>query len=215
MLQLIKKEITTQRKVAYMAPLMLLPYFIGIGNDVGGTPLIIVLIFSMSIAFIGYFMVLYSNFSTNEGEKIQFRLLLSLPVNRYEIVLAKYATILFWWLVAFTSYVILFFVAARFFNYKLGNSLDYRAIPLSLCFTYILSSVYYPLQFKFGYRIASFIGILLFFAITTSVGKIFSIQSDFFSIISSNPTVSIIVFTILASVLSLYISLRILQKKDY
>ena len=230
MFQLIKKDIVTQRYFAYLAPLFLLPYFLTIGKNnenppfinlltIGknteGPPLILVMIFSMSIAFIAYFMVMYSNFNTNEGEKLLNRLLLSLPVRRIDIIMAKYISVLVWWLVSFVSYLILFYGLGRLFEFGLAGSLDLRIIPLSLCFTYILSSVFYPLHFKFGYRSASVVGILMFFVITSSVGKIFSPQSRLLSVVAEYPIITMIIFSLLVSVVSFYLSLNIFKRKDF
>ena len=215
MLQLIKKDVVTQRIFAYLAPLFLLPYFLTIGKNIEGPPLILVMVFSMSIAFISYIMVMYSNFNTNEGEKLLNRLLLSLPINRVDIIMAKYISVLVWWLVSLVSYLILFYGLGRVFGFGPDGSLDLRIIPLSLCFTYVLSSVFYPLQFKFGYRSASLIGILMFFAITSSVGKIFSLQSGILSFTAEYPIMTIIGFSLLVSVVSFFLSLNIFKKKDF
>lgn len=70
MLHLLLKEFYVQRKVAYFAPLFLLPYFLTLGKEFPSqSNLMQMTIYSLSIGFIAYFLTTYANFNTNEGEK--------------------------------------------------------------------------------------------------------------------------------------------------
>lgn len=215
MLHLLKKEVYTQRYFAYFAPLFLLPYFLSIGKNISGSSVMTVMMLSLSIGFIAYFMVMYSNFNTNETERNENRLLLSLPITRKELMIAKYAMVLFWWLIAFGSSFVFFIILKTFFHFDHVHFLDARIIPLSICFTYVLTSIFYPLHFRFGYRAASLIGILMFFAVTSSVGSIFRLDSNWLTFIAEHPLVSVVVFSAIFGVISYSLSLKIFLKKDY
>ncbi|AGK53784.1 ABC-2 transporter permease [Bacillus sp. 1NLA3E] len=214
MLHLMIKDIFTQKKVAYFAPIFLLPYFLTIGKNISGYSLITILIYSLSIAFIAYFMVMYSNFNTNESEKSQNRLLLSLPLTRRAVINAKYVMISAWWLISFLSYVVLFFVLKVMFHLYSSQTFDWRIIVLSLCFTYLLATTFYPIHFKFGYRVASIIGIGTFFLVTNGMGKLFSQNSHITPAIYEHPMVSISSITSVFVLISYFFSVRIFEKID-
>lgn len=218
MLHLVLKEFYVQRKIAYFVPLFLLPYFLTLGKEIPNQSYWMqVFFYSMSIGFIAYLITTYSNFNTNEGEKNQNRLLLSLPVNRQTVINAKYIMISAWWLIAYIAYVAIKILLNILFDFQLTTLIDYRVLVGSLCFTYLLVSLFYPLHFKFGFRVASLIGVGAFFLITSSLGKLLPTNknSTVVSIIMEHPIVSFAIITLVIVLISYSLSLRIFTKRDF
>jgi ABC-2 type transport system permease protein len=212
--QLIRKDLLTQRKTAFIAPLFLIIYFLTLGKDVpqlGGS------LYCLAIGFIAYFMTMLSNFDTNEGQDIQQRLLLSMPASRLNIIAAKYAMIAVWWFIAFVLSLLFTWVAGMF--QEIGT-VSLLSVPLafgSLCATFLLTAFFYPFMYQFGYRIASLIGIAVFFAIPSSLG--FLLGSDFnlerIRLLTMHPMLALGIGTLLVVAVSFLFSLSIVDKKDY
>lgn len=213
MYQLIMKDILTQRRVAFIAPFFLLFYFLTVGKDV--TTLVSVQ-FSLGIGFIAYFIMMYSNFNTNEGDTTQNQLLLSMPVSRRSVINAKYLMIAVWWLCSFG----ISFVLITVLNLVQKNGgfgwLSAQTIVGSLCVTYLLSAFFYPFLYKFGYRVASFLGVAIFFAIPASLGAVMrsNLPIDHFQFVASHPMFSLIVITFVIVTASYVVSHSIFQKKE-
>jgi len=216
MLHLILKDFYIQKKIAYFIPILLLPYFLTIGKNSSGSNPITLLIYSLSISFIAYFMATYSNFNTEENERNQNRLLLSLPITRQSVINAKYVMISIWWLISYISYVIILIILKNVFDHNIISLFDLRVIALSFCFTYLLMSFFYPLQYKFGFRVASTIGIAIFFIIPSGLGKLLSNieNTSFISLVIERPIVSVSIITIVSVLISYYLSVYFFTKKD-
>lgn len=218
MLHLLLKEFYVQRKMAYLVPLFLLPYFLTLGKEIPNQGnLMQMIIYSLSIGFIAYFITTYANFNTNEGEKNQNRLLLSLPVTRKTVINAKYLMISAWWLFAYVSYFLIMILLNFLFDFQVATLFDLRIAALSLCFTYLLVSLFYPLHFKYGFRVASLTGIGAFFLITSSIGKLLPINqiSTLLSMMIEYPIISFAIITLVIVLISYFLSLRIFTKKDF
>lgn len=215
MFSLMKKDIYTQKKSAFFTPLLLLPYLLTLGKDVTGSGLIENLIFSLSIAFIAYFMMMYSNFNTGESERMQIRLMLSLPIGRRAVINAKYVMISVWWLISFISYAFIIEIVKNIFHFSINLSVDTNVIFLSFCFVYLLASIFYPIHFKFGYKVSSLIGILIFFLVTSGFGKLLSVHNRFTSIIIEHPIQAIAIISLVITLLSYLWSGRIFMKRDF
>lgn len=217
MLRLMLKDISTQKKVAYFAPAVLLLYFLTMGKNITGSSFMTIMIYSSGIGFIAYFMVLYSNFETGESEKNQNRLLLSLPIRRGTVINAKYAMISAWWLITYISFVFILLVLNGIFHIDTHLFFDFRVLTLSLCFTYLLVSLFYPFHYKFGFRVASLIGFGLFFLLTSGLGKLLSLSSNsnIISVIMEEPIISFAVITFVFVLVSYFFSVRIFTKKDF
>ncbi|WP_416825419.1 ABC-2 transporter permease [Ectobacillus polymachus] len=217
MLHLIIKDMYTQRKIAYVAPIFLLPYFLTMGKNIPSTGIYASIIYSLAIAFIAYFMALYSNFNTNEGENVQSRLILSLPIKRKTVIHAKYIMVSVWWLLSFLSSFLLLIILRVVFHIEGIQILNIRIVMFSLCFTYILTGVFYPIHFRFGYRVGTFLGIAMFFAISSGLGKLLSLNKDttIVSGLLERPTVSLVVITFIFVLVSYFISVSVFEKKDF
>ncbi|WP_071394181.1 ABC-2 transporter permease [Bacillus tuaregi] len=216
MFQLMLKDFHTQRKVAYFIPLLLLTYLLTLGKEVSGdNPIIEHLIFGLSIACIAYFMMMYSNFNLGESERMQNRLLLSLPIERKTVINAKYAMIFAWWLISFISYSLLVVILKQLFHMSITLSFDLKVMFLSLCFAYLLCSIFYPIYYKFGYRVSSLIGILFFFVVTSGFGKLLTIKTSLTSIVVEHPFLSVAILSFAFTLLSYLVSTRIYSKADF
>lgn len=217
MLHLIIKDMYTQRKVAYVAPIFLLPYFLTMGKNIPSTSIYATINYSLCIAFIAYFMAMYSNFNTNEGETMQSRLILSLPIKRKTVIDAKYIMVSVWWLLSFLSSFLLLIILRVVFHIEGIQILNIRVVMFSLCFTYILTGVFYPIHFRFGYRVGTFLGIAMFFAISSGLGKLLSLNKDttIVSGLLERPTVSLAVITFIFVLVSYFISVSVFEKKDF
>ncbi|MET1249891.1 ABC-2 transporter permease [Sporolactobacillus sp. STCC-11] len=214
MYQLLRKDILTQRKTAFIAPLFLIFYFLTLGKDV---PQLGGYLYCLAIGFIAYFMALLSNFNTNEGADTEQRLLLSMPASRRNIIAAKFLMIAVWWVIAYLLSMLFTWVAGML--QAIGN-VSLLSVPIafvSLCVTFMLTSFFYPFMYQFGYRVASLIGIAIFFAIPSSLG--FLIRSDFdvqsFQFLTNNPMLALGVGTVIVVTVSFCFSLFIVTKKDY
>lgn len=216
MLHLIVKEMVTQKKIAYLVPVILLPYFLTLGKGAAADPLIAIFVHGMCIAFISYFMTMYSNFNTNEGDKLQNRLLLSLPITRRSIVTVKYLMIGVWWLIAYTAYTCLMALMNAFRLYD-DSPFDIRIAVLSLCLSYMLTSVFYPMHYRFGYRVGSMLGIVVFFLIASMFGKVttFIGRNSVFPVMAERPVVSFSIIALVFVAVSYRISVQVFEKADF
>ncbi|MCO7126799.1 ABC-2 transporter permease [Sporolactobacillus shoreicorticis] len=214
MYQLIRKDILTQRKTAFIAPLFLILYFLTLGKDV---PQLGGYIYCLGIGFIAYFMAMLSNFNTNEGADTEQRLLLSMPASRRNIIAAKFLMIAVWWGIAYLLSVLFTWVSGMFHLIGTVNLLSAPIAFVSLCVTFMLASFFYPFMYQFGYRVASLIGIAVFFALPSSLG--FLIQSDFnlekIQFLTAHPLSSLSIGTLFVVTISFCFSLSIVKKKNY
>lgn len=216
MFHLMMKDIYTQKKTGYFAPIFLVPYFLMMGKDIPSAGIYASVIYSLSISFIAYFMMMYSNFSTNESEIMQNRLLVSLPIMRKSLIQAKYLMVSVWWFFTFLLCIGLFFVLRDVFHFESMQIMNIRVVIFSLCFTYILTSFFYPIHFRFGYRAATFFGIAMFFVVTSGLGKLLSLNKNMTiaSVLIKKPSLSLAVITLIFVLVSYLISVSVFEKKD-
>lgn len=217
MFHLMMKDIYTQKKTGYFAPIFLVPYFLMMGKDIPSTGIYAGVIYSLSISFIAYFMMMYSNFNTNESEIMQNRLLVSLPIMRKSLIRAKYLMVSVWWILTLISCQVLFFVLRDAFHFESIPIINMQVVIFSLCFTYILTSVFYPIHFRFGYRVATFSGIAMFFVVTSGLGKFLSLNKNItiVSVFIEKPSLSLAVITFIFVLVSYLISVSVFEKKDF
>lgn len=217
MIQLMRKDILTQRKTALIAPLFLILFLFEAEKDLNRSPVLYVMGFSLAIAFIGYMMVLFSNFSADGTEQNQNRLLLGLPVSRRKIVTAKYMMIIVWWLASYASFLVLYGVVARILLRQAQPFFDGRILLASLCLTYIFSSVAYPVAYRFGWKAAQMTGIFLFFGFSFGLGKLmkFANQTKEAAFIVQHPLTFCLVIAFVLTVVSYALSQYLYQSKDF
>ncbi|TGA96192.1 ABC-2 transporter permease [Sporolactobacillus shoreae] len=217
MIHLMVKDMYTQRKTAYIAPVFLLIYALSWGNLFGNSELLFQWINGLGVAFIAFLMVLYSNVTTGESDKIQNRLVLSLPLKRRSVVDARYLMISVWWLFSWLSWIIMSFVLKNVFHEFGGQILDYKVLVFSLCFTCIFTSIYYPIYFKFGFKAAQLVVMVVFFLFSFGIGKFLSlkINSGIFLSFLKHPMISSIVVTVIFACISYLSSLYLYEKEQF
>lgn len=223
MLRLMIKDIYTQKKSTYFIPLIVLVYFIMAAGDRSDQELIDILVYGAGVGFMTYYSVMASNFNTNEGGKTQNRLLLSLPVTRRSAVLAKYLMVVVWWLFAYATSAVIISAFRPILHFQGLQPLDFRVAVLSLCFSCIFSSVFYPFFFKFGYRPASVLGIMSFSAFLGAIGAFFSDTDSpaisgnqaLLNFILNHPMILLIIATLIVMFASYIVSAHIFEKKEF
>lgn len=216
MFRLMMKDIYTQRKEGYAAPVFLLLYFLEMGKELGHSGSPMPLVYSLAVAFIAYIMAIFTNFSTGESDKMQNSLVLSLPLIRRSVIDAKYLMISVWWLFAYISSIILVSILKLVLHESFSPFVDLKILILSLCFTYILSSVSYPVYYKFGYKAAQMFGIILFFAFSFGLGRLLSLnfKSGILSGLFNDPIISCAVITVIIVLISYLLSAYFYEKKE-
>lgn len=148
------------------------------------------------------------------------RLLNSLPVLRWEIVLCKYVEVI---LFSMISYLLTLLLGGLFYLISLTSSVyqpnlgDFSVLILLVG---AVSSIYYPLYYKWGGKAPMFLNMIFITGITASgisgnqLGNLFRQlykMNDFMgNLISLIP----LIFTLVLLIISYFISLIIYQKKD-
>ena len=216
---LIKKDLYTQQKMVYLFSLF---WFIPItGFFTDGSPIRHVLL----ITFTSFTLVLYSNFNTTTSEEMQSRFINSLPVTRKQVVLGKYATGIIWYLpmaLLVTIYVVLFNLFAPFPS-RLIHLPEYI---IALTIMYLLLSIFYPLLFSVGYKVASvLVGVII--PVTLLIGnqmivnltenpKFPEVKEFVASLAEKQWMIAgfLTLATLIISVISYQVSVKIYTKKD-
>ena len=217
MFQLMLKDIYIQRKTAFIAPVFLLIYFLTMGRELENTGSLIAMAYSLAVAFIAFLMLVYSNFNTGETAKMHNRLVLSLPVERWSVINAKYVMVSVWWLCAYISCTILAFILKNVFHEFSFPTFDLNSLIFSLCITYILAAVFYPIYYKFGWKAAQILIVGLFFLFSFGLGKLLSldVKSGIISMVFKYPVTSCMIITLTIALVSYFLSLRIYEKKEF
>ncbi|MGG4468691.1 ABC-2 transporter permease [Paenibacillus alvei] len=155
------------------------------------------LVFSLCVAFFAFLMTIYPTFNTGQSENNQYKLILSLPVSRLSVINAKYLIIILWWLNAYISTTVILILLKSIVDINIPSILDIKIILLSLSLTYILTSIFYPLYFKFGFQIASTTVTVIFFILTSGLGKLLSLELKMITILIEHPIISVSFITVI------------------
>lgn len=217
MIQLMKKDIVTQRKVALFAPVFMVGYFSLMGKELGENSSFGSVIFSLAIAFITYVIVLYSNFNTDEGNTMQNRLILSLPVKRQTVIRAKYLMIAIWWFLTYIVSAVLLLIIKLFDTGSFFTNINGQSVLLSFALTYILCSITYPLYYKFGWKASQVIGLLLFFGFSYGLGRLNKVGDgkNWILFAVQHPILAAGLIALVFLAISYRLSLRIYSKKGF
>lgn len=191
MLNLIIKDIYIQKKYVFFLPIILVVYFVTIGSIFNS------LVFSLCVGFFAFLMTIYPTFNTGQSENNQYKLILSLPVSRLSVINAKYLIIILWWLNAYISTTVILIILKSIVDINIPSILDIKIILLSLSLTYILTSIFYPLYFKFGFQIASTTVTVIFFILTSGLGKLLSLELKMITILIEHPIISVSFITVI------------------
>lgn len=201
MRQLIFKDFYTQNRVI---PFISIFWFVIFTNFfTNGDPMQQV----MLLVFLPAWLAIFSNTSTKSFEK-ESALLISLPIARKEIVLAKYVTSFVWFVIAFVAvfvYVFLFHTFAPFPSRMM--TIDEIVIAFSL-FT-ILISLFYPLLFLTEYKVAVIVLVIFTAVAITALRICFHMFENF--------ALAALCFFCISTVIlivSYYLSVYIFNKRD-
>ena len=163
--QLVLKDLFTQRLFAYLFPLfILLPIYMG-NLAVSGESFV-----AIYVTFAAIWMTVLSNFGTTTSNRLELKLMSSLPVTRKDLVQAKYCAAFLWWGISLIIYGIIAFLAFLFINKQFSWE-NISILLFSLSLFLIIISFFYPLYFLFGYQIAA--GIVIAFPMLGFSGLIF------------------------------------------
>lgn len=218
MFQFLIMELNTQKKVAFFIPIIMLPLFLTLGDRFSESDRFSTIIFSLAVGFISYFLTSYSNSNTGESEKLQYRFLLSIPISRNLLIKAKFTTILVWWLISYLWLIfILIFLKYMDLIHIDQPILNFEVLISSLCCSYFMNSIFYPIYYKFGYRITNVVGTLIFFILTNAVARIGSMNPDKYliSFLFEYPILTLASLTIIFSLISYIMTLTIFSRIDY
>jgi ABC-2 type transport system permease protein len=215
---LIKKDLLTQQKVAYLSCLI---WFIPLTDFfTDGTPFKHVLLMTI----LAFSLALYSNFNTKTTEEKQAIFINSLPVTRRQVVLAKYFTGLIWYgmsAVLVTFYVLLFHLFAPFPS----RPIFFEEYVISLSIMYISLSIFYPLIYAIGYKIASFLTGAILLSVSIAFQMILNLAGnprfpsvkDFLATLSQNQWMIAGILALVATIIttiSYQVSVKIYNKMD-
>lgn len=218
MINLLFTEIYTQKKIAFFIPIIMLPLFYSIGDEILGNDMLSTMIFSLTIGFISYFLTSYSNSNTGETEKLQYRLLLSLPVSRKILIISKYLMVCIWWLIPYIWLILVLTLLKYVLKFPIEQPIfNWQVTLLSFCSAYFMNSIFFPIYFKYGYKTANIIGIMVFFLISNVSGKIKHLDKNnfFVAFMFDYPLISFASLTLVFVLITFFVSLTIFNKTDY
>lgn len=214
MKQLLLKDLQTQRLFGYLFPLLfIMPFYV---SSLNGVNYIIIY-----VTYVSIWLSVYSNFGTTASNRLVLKLISSFPVTRKNLIQAKYCAAFMWWVISLISYGTIAFLIFIWTNNSFGWE-TILSLVLSLCSSFIIISVFYPLYFVFGYQVAAGItmGIpaLAFFAITFST--VMYDENDRISQISQFLTDNLLLFflfilvSMVITISSYKLSVVVFEKKD-
>lgn len=217
---LIRKDLYTQKASTYFLTAMWFIIFTNFFTD--GQPVRHVLL----LIFVAYFIAISTNNKAFEKESV---LINSLPITREQFVLAKYASGFMWFglsAAAVLVYIFLFDTLAPFPT----RMMTIPEILIALGSFFIIISLYYPLQFKTGYVLATSLTIVLPLLSMMSFRIILNImenprmvaEQNFFrqtaDLVTTNQwtiALSVLLVSALLTWLSILLSIRIVRKTDF
>lgn len=215
---LIFKDLYTQKPYIYFFTIAWFVVFTNFFTD--GSPFRHVLL----LTILAYWLATSSNANTKsfEAESI---LINSLPGTRRQVVLAKYTAGIMWFAfsaIAVIVYIFLFDTYAPFPT----RMMHIDELMMTFCAFYILLSIFYPILFQAGYRIASTVTFII--TILAMMGiQIFhnmmenprlTFMPGIVERLESNSVLLMfifIAFSILITLASYGLSVRIYERKDF
>ncbi|GKV64042.1 MULTISPECIES: ABC-2 transporter permease [unclassified Sporosarcina] len=217
---LIRKDLYTQKASTYFLAVLWFIIFTNFFTD--GQPVRHVLL----LIFTAYFIAISNCNKAFEKESV---LVNSLPVTRKQFVLAKYAAGLMWFglsAAAVLAYIFLFDTFAPFPT----RMMTIPELLIALGSFFIIISLFYPLQFKAGYVLATSLTIILPLFSMMSFRIILNImenprmvaEQNFFlktaELVTANQwtvAFSVLLVSALLTWLSILLSFRIVRKTDF
>lgn len=153
MQQLIIKDIITQKWYIYITSVIWFMIFTNFFTD--GSPIRHV----MLLAFLPAWLAFSSNGNTKSFEK-ESALLISLPIKRNEIVLAKYVAGFMWFGLSTIVMIVYIFLYDRFAPFP-TRMMHVDEIVIAFSSFLILVSIFYPVLFRAGYQVATIVLVII------------------------------------------------------
>lgn len=155
MLNLISKDILMQKKTLAIAILFIFveSIYVHSANELS------VIFISVMMPFAVEFLLLTNSCLLDDKNK-SYIILNSLPVTKKSVVIAKYISVL----VFFVISVCIQFIFTALINTNRYSVMKMEYIIIGFFFIAVLSSVYLPVYFKFGYLKTKWSIMILFFA---------------------------------------------------
>lgn len=218
MYPLIKKDILIQKKVVTLAIFMMLFFAVTLSSMGPGATIV-------GILTVTYMFVLGA--SAIEDKNKSDIILVSLPIKKQTIVLAKYLSVYVFATYAILLYAIIYF-GVQLLHIPLEMSLTQSGIISTLFIITVFFSISFPLIFKYGYLKAKTPNLILFFILvfggTALVNNLDQLSSWTFiqntvTFLSERTETQLlllllpIAFVIL--VISYFISLRFYQEREF
>ncbi|MBU5485646.1 ABC-2 transporter permease [Clostridium sp. MSJ-11] len=219
MLNLIIKDILLQRKISFVTiPYSLIMIIVGI---FAGTSNILPL-YTLGIIITVYLSVQY--IVGYEEKNKSSLVIVSLPINRDDIVISKYLSSLLIMIINISIFLIPFFLLNVFFTAQPVEFIDYAIMLICISIILLTYSVYFPLYFKFGYavvRIFPFFvyigGLMLPGFLQKLIEKNNPIMKNILNIMASNPAKFLtifLLFSLTTLLISLLLSLSVYKNRD-
>lgn len=218
MYPLIKKDILIQKKVVTLAIFMMLFFAVTLSSMGPGATIV-------GILTVTYMFVLGA--SAIEDKNKSDIILVSLPIKKQTIVLAKYLSVYVFATYAILLYAIIYF-GVQLLHIPLEMSLTQSGIISTLFIITVFFAISFPLIFKYGYSKAKTPNLILFFILvfggTALVNNLDQLSSWTFiqntvTFLSERTETQLlllllpIAFVIL--VISYFISLRFYQEREF
>ncbi|PIC86199.1 hypothetical protein CSV72_09425 [Sporosarcina sp. P20a] len=217
---LIRKDVYTQKMSAYLITALWFIIFTNFFTE--GQPVRHVLL----LIFAAYYMAISTSNKAFEKESV---LINSLPVTRRQFVLAKYMSGFIWFGLSAAAILVYIFLFDTFAPFP-TRMMTIPELLIALGCFYLIISLFYPLQFKAGYILATSLTIALPFLSLMVFRIILNIMENprmvaeqkFFlqtaDLITTNQwTIALFVLLISALLtwLSILLSIRIVHKTDF
>ena len=217
---LIRKELYTQKVSTYFITALWFIIFTNFFTD--GQPVRHVLL----LIFVAYFIAISTNNKAFEKESV---LINSLPITRKQFVLAKYSAGFMWFGLSSATVLIYIFLFDTFAPFP-TRMMTVPELLIALGSFFIILSLFYPLQFKAGYVLATSLTIILPLLSMMSFRIILNIMENprmvaeqkFFlhtaDLVMTNQwtiAFSVLLISALLTWLSILVSIRIVRKTDF
>lgn len=217
---LIRKDLYTQKASTFFLTALWFIIFTNFFTD--GQPVRHVLL----LIFAAYFIAISTSNKDFEKESV---LVNSLPVTRKQFVLAKYAAGFMWFGLSAVGILVYIFLFDTFAPFP-TRMMTIPELLIALGSFYIILSLFYPLQFKAGYVLATSLSIILPLLSMMSFRIILNIMENprmvaeqkFFlqtaELVTTNQwtvALSVLLVSALLTWLSILLSIRIVRKTDF
>lgn len=159
MYNLLLKDILIQKKTIGITILISIVYTFMLKNNIS-------VLFTMYVFMFSYIFIFTACSYDDKSEKMMN----SLPVKRIDIVLSKYASIFLFLIISFAIFIFVVLILKITGLIHTGSFITLKKILEASFGVILLSSIYFPIYFKFGYSKTKYINVgifaLIFFVVS-------------------------------------------------